>query len=111
MARKMLGLAAALATAIGGMPAMAGEAKAALCRTTDDGEYPCRFRMTDDSGSFEISAPDRPSYILDVVDPGRAFGFVNFGDRNVALPGPYIRSRTEPACWENEGTGTEICVW
>jgi len=27
------------------------------------------------------------------------------------LPGRYLRSEDDPACWENDETETKICVW
>lgn len=86
-------------------------AKPARCFTTDDGHYPCDFKGLDRQGSFEISAPMKPTYSLWVDSPGFAAGFVNFGDRNVALPGMYVRQRDDGACWANPETGTKICAW
>ena len=99
-------LAAALCSLVS-----AAQAKPARCFTTDDGSFPCEFRATARDGSFEISAPGRPTYILNVTEPGIAYGFVNVGGRNVALPGRYLRSRSEPACWDNDSTTTRICAW
>jgi hypothetical protein len=87
------------------------QARPARCYTTDDGNFPCEFRATARDGSFEISAPGKPTYILNVTEPGIAYGFVNLGGRNVALPGRYLRSRSEPACWDNNSTITRICAW
>ena len=86
------------------------EARPAHCFTTDDGSFTCEFRMTDPDGSFEIAAPGKPTYILVMSDPDVAFGFVNFGDRNVSLPGRYLRSRSETGCWVNDLTPTKICA-
>jgi hypothetical protein len=69
-----------------------------------------RFRMTDPDGGFEIAAPGKLTYILVMSDPDVAFGFVNFGDRNVSLPGRYLRSRSEIGCWVNDLTPTKICA-
>lgn len=44
-------------------------AKSARCFTTDDGHYPCNFRGTG-GGSFEISAPGKPSFRLTIDAPG-----------------------------------------
>lgn len=85
-------------------------ASSARCSTTDDGSFPCRFRAMGRDGSFEISAPGKPTYVLNVQEPGVAFGLVNFGSRNVALPGRYLRSSREPSCWANDSTGTKICA-
>ena len=89
----------------------AADAKLARCHTTDDGSYQCQFRATDRDGSFEISAPGKPSYLLNMIAPGIASGFVNFGTRNIPLPGRYLRNQTDPACWMNDATNTSICAW
>jgi hypothetical protein len=86
------------------------QAKSARCSTTDDGAYRCEFRRTDRTGSFQISAPGKPTYILNVVRPDIAFGFANFGPRNVSLPGRYLRSNSKPSCWINDTTSTSICA-
>lgn len=85
-------------------------AKPARCFTTDEGSFDCQFRATDRDGSFRISAPGKPTYLLNVEEPGVAYGFANFGSRNVALPGRYLRSRSEPGCWVNDATGAKICA-
>jgi hypothetical protein len=89
----------------------AAEAKPARCFTTDDGEFDCEFTALDDAGSFEIYGAATPRYTIMVEEPGRAFGFANFGDRNVSLPGVYIRQSDDPACWANSDTETKICAW
>jgi hypothetical protein len=89
----------------------AAEARLARCFTTDSGSYDCQFVATDRQGSFRISARGKPTIILNVDQPGIAFGFANFGARNVALPGRYLRSATDPACWVNDTTGTQVCAW
>lgn len=86
-------------------------AKPARCFTTDDGHYDCDFKGTDRQGSFEISAPGKPTYSLIVDAPGVAFGFINFGDRNISLPGEYRRQADDGACWGNSATNTKICAW
>lgn len=91
--------------------AIAAEAKPARCFTTDDGYYACNFEALDRQGSFEISARGKPTYSLWVDQPGFAAGFVNFGDRNVSLPGMYVRQRDDGACWANPETDTKICAW
>jgi len=101
-------LLAALALLLATAPAAA---KSARCFTSDDGEYACNFTATDRAGSFEISAPGKPTVILVVNARGVASGFVNFGDRNVSLPGLYLRSKSDPACWVNDSTGTKVCAW
>lgn len=88
--------------------AHAGQAR---CFTTDDGQFDCSFRTTDDAGSFQISAPGRPTYAVEIDRPGVAYGFVNLGARNIPLPGMYERQSDDPACWANADTGTKICAW
>ena len=90
---------------------MQAAAKPATCFTSDDGRYACDFKGLDRAGSFEITAPGKPAFSLFVDEPGVASGFVNFGDRNVALPGRYIRQEDDPACWANSDTDTRICAW
>jgi hypothetical protein len=86
-------------------------AKPARCFTTDDGYFPCDFRALDRQGSFEIAAPAKPTYSLWVDSPGFAAGFINFGDRNISLPGMYVRQSDDAACWANPETDTKICAW
>jgi hypothetical protein len=87
------------------------EAREARCFTTDDGSFPCDFRMTAPDGSFEISAPGKPTYILNMSEKDAAFGFVRLDARNTALPGRYLRSKDEPGCWRNDVTSAKICAY
>jgi hypothetical protein len=87
------------------------EAKPARCFTTDDGYFDCSFRATDSSGSFSLSAPGYPTYLIEVDRPGFAYGYLNLGSRNVPLPGMYVRQRDDAACWANPETNTKICAW
>jgi hypothetical protein len=87
------------------------EARPARCFTTDEGRFRCDFRMTDRDGSFQISAPGKPSYILRIDQEGVAFGFANLGGRNTPLPGRYLRSKTERGCWVNDTTAAKICAY
>jgi hypothetical protein len=89
----------------------AASAKSAWCLTTDDGEYDCEFTATDSAGSFEISAPGKPTFSLIMDEPGVASGYADFGDGNVFLPGRFLRSDSDPACWVNDDTDTQICAW
>ncbi|MBI0534697.1 hypothetical protein D9599_03820 [Roseomonas sp. KE2513] len=89
---------------------LSAEARPARCTTTDDGTYPCDFQPTDRAGSFRISAPGKPTFLLNVEEPGRASAFVNLGPRNVSLPGVYVRSEADPACWESDATRARICM-
>ncbi len=88
----------------------AAQARPARCTTTDDGTYACDFKSTDKDGSFELSAPGKPLYILNMDEPGKASGFVNLGTRNISMAGRYIRSQTDPACWVNDTTLDQICA-
>jgi len=86
------------------------QARPAKCFTTDDGDFACDFQSTARDGSFRISARGKPSYLLNVDAPDTAYGFVNVGNRNTALPGRYLRSKTDPGCWINDLTSTKICA-
>lgn len=88
-------------------------AKDARCYTTDDGEYDCAFTVLDQAGSFEISAPGKPTFQLWVDSPGIGFVGATFeaGGRSVSLPGTYYRSEDDGACWISDATDTEICAW
>jgi hypothetical protein len=107
-------LALAVVSLIGQLSAAATSwGTPATCYSTDDGQYPCEFVLTNAAGSFETAAPGYPSYALVISSPGVAAAFVTFdaGGRSVALPGPYLRSAADPACWENPETQASICVW
>jgi hypothetical protein len=88
----------------------AAEARPATCFTTDEGTFRCQFRTTGSDGSFVISAPGKPTYRLNMSEPGVAYGFVTIGKRNIALPGRYLRSNGEPGCWVNDSTGAKVCA-
>jgi hypothetical protein len=91
-------------------PAKAAEAR---CYTTDDGEYPCQFKALDAAGSFEIVAEGYPSFQLWIDEPGIGSASAVFhpGGGSVSLPGRYIRSSEDSACWVSDVTDTEICAW
>jgi len=99
--------ASVLCVAMGG----GAEARAARCFTTDEGSFQCDFRMTDRDGSFQISAPGKPTYILTMSEKDVAFGFLRLDTRNTALPGRYLRSKTERGCWLNDVTPAKICAY
>lgn len=88
-------------------------AKDARCRTSDDGTYACSFTALDKSGSFRISAPGKPTFEVWVEGQGEAFASGQFeaGGRFVSLPGTYIRSKVDRACWVSDATDAEICAW
>jgi len=104
---------AGAAAIVGGVVLAAGaaEAKPADCYTSDDGNYSCNFRGIDKAGSFTASAGGYPTITLQVESPGVAWVFKDFGDGNVALPGPYLRARDDRACWNNPDTRDRLCVW
>jgi hypothetical protein len=87
------------------------DAKPARCFTSDEGTFTCEFHATAGDGSFAISAPGKPTYLLNMIEPGVAAGFVHVDTRNIPLPGRYLRSAAEPACWVNDATGAKICAW
>lgn len=101
--------AVALAVTLSGL----AMAKDATCYTSDDGEYGCDFQSLDAAGSFEISAPGKPTFQVWIDSPGVAsVGAVyEAGGRSVALPGTYYRSEDDGACWVSDATDTEICAW
>ncbi len=108
--QRFLKCAAAAGLVLAAASAVA-EAKPARCFTTDSGYYACDFRSVEGGGSFEISAPGKSTIRLIVDRPGFAYGFEDFGNRFVPLPGQYVRQRDDPACWSNPETSTKICVW
>lgn len=87
----------------------AAEAKRARCFTTDDGYYSCNYRATDSDGSFRISAPGYPTITLEIDQPG--FAYVMPDSVAVSLPGQFVRSRDDGACWNNPQTNTKLCAW
>jgi len=102
-----------LATLFSVQQAMAKPARCfTSCFTTDDGYYNCNFRSLGRDGSFVISAPGIPKFTLQISEPGIGYGFASFkGGRNVNLPGQYIRSNRDRACWINDATNTKVCAW
>lgn len=98
-----------IACLVAAQPALAKQAR---CFTSDDGKYDCEFKVTDNKGSFEVTAAGKPTMILVIDAPGVAYGWANFGTgRNVSLPGKYLRQDTDKACWLNHTTNDKICVW
>ncbi|WP_434735726.1 hypothetical protein [Accumulibacter sp.] len=91
--------------------AYVAEARPARCSTSDEGHFKCEFRATARDGSFQISAQGKPTYTLNMVEPGFAYGFLNLSKGNIPLPGRFVRNPTEKACWENDATSTRICAW
>ena len=102
--------AALVVVAAGCAAADPAHAKPARCATTDDGAFACEFRLTGPNGSFQISAPGKPTYALDIVEPGVGYGFVTLGGRSTPLPGRYLRRADDRACWRSDATGAEICA-
>lgn len=91
----------------------AAQAKDARCFTTDDGNYPCDFQRLDDAGSFRISAVGKPTFELWIEAEGQGFVSATFeaGGRAVPLPGTYLRTKKDRACWKSDATETQICAW
>ena len=89
----------------------AATAKSARCFTTDDGEYDCTFSKIDHKGSFDIAAPGKPTFSLIMDEPGVASGYADFGEGSIFLPGKFLRSESDPACWVNDETGSRLCAW
>ena len=106
IARQVLAGSAVLSVLASG-----AEARPARCFTTDDGRYECQFVATDRESSFRISAQGKPTILLNMDEPGTAFGFATIGARNVALPGRDLRSKSDSACWANDATGAKVCAW
>lgn len=102
---------ATLAAAILAVTAAAAEAKQARCYNTEDGTYACDFRQFGGDGSFTVSAPLKPSYTISMVRRGVADGFADYGNGNVFLPGPFLRSRSDRACWVSQETDFTVCAY
>lgn len=111
MVHRLAGSGTSLAAVFACAASFASDPVDARCSTTDDGVYSCQFRMVDGSGSFEISAPGKPTYTLNITKPGVAYGYTVLEGHSVPLPGEYLRSESDRACWQNETTKTEICAW
>ncbi len=109
---KQLGIGVLWAALLGLATAVPALAKDATCYTTDDGEYPCEFTRLDDAGSFEISGQGVPTFQVWIEAPGVATAGAVFepGGRSVPLPGTYLRSKKDKACWVSDETDTEICA-
>lgn len=103
-------LALGLASLAFAGPALAKDAR---CRTSDDGSYACHFTKLDSAGSFRISAPGKPTFEIWIESEGEGFasGIFEPGGRSVSLPGTYIRSNKDRACWVSDATEAEICAW
>lgn len=101
-----------VAASLAAMLATSAVAKDAYCYTSDDGEYDCWFESLDGNGSFEISAPGKPTFQVWIDSPGVATVGVTFSDgSSTPLPGPHYRSADDGACWVSSATSTEICAW
>ena len=112
-ARARVALATALCiAALFAAPGLA-HAKRARCFTTDDGQFTCDFRMVDRDGSFTISAAGKPTYTLNMSEPGVAYGFMQIESKSIPLPGRYHRDSSDGGCWVNDATTpkAKICAW
>lgn len=90
--------------------ATGGRSGSANCFTTDDGPYDCQVKTTDAAGSFTITAPGKPTYMLNVAEPGLAYGFVELEGRNTPLPGKFSPVSGDARCWRNDVSKTKICA-
>ncbi|MCF3934206.1 hypothetical protein L1787_12390 [Acuticoccus sp. M5D2P5] len=104
-------IAAATVCASAALSLASADAKQARCLTTDNGSYPCTFEQFGGDGSFDVSAPMKPTYTIMMFDQGVADGFADYGDRKVPLPGPFYRSNRDRACWVSDSTDFAICVY
>lgn len=86
------------------------QARPARCFTTDDGAYACDFKPTDTRGSFEITAPGKPAFALDILSPGVATAVMRLGTHPTPLPGEYRRNPGPEGCWTSTATKTRICA-
>jgi len=109
--RARMALAVALCGAVLLTAAGFAQAKPARCFTTDDGAFACDFRTVDRDGSFTISASGKPTFTLNISEPGFAYGFLQIGSKSTPLPGRYHRDSTDRACWINDATQAKICAW
>lgn len=109
----MLRVALAPLLAVLMLPAAAGpaDAKQARCFNSDDGSYTCDFRQFGGDGSFSVSAPLKPTYTISIVRQGVADGFADYGEGNRFLPGPFLRSKADRACWISDATSFRICAY
>ena len=108
--RARIAITATLLLVFGAL-AQTAAAKSARCYTTDEGEYDCDFVVIESDGSFRISAPGRPTFTLVMDGPGSGYGIDDFGEGGVNLPGVFVRSRSDPACWVNDVTDVWVCAW
>lgn len=100
-----------LAVLVVSLTSVPAQARPAQCFSTDDGHYACDFRATDKDGSFEVSAKGKPTIMLNMTSPGHADGYADFGTgRNVTLPGSYVRSAKDGACWINDDPKVQLCA-
>ena len=83
-------------------------AKPASCETSDDGGYPCDFELTDRNGSFRVTGRGKPTYSVEIDEPGVGQAFAELGGRNVSLPGPYRLKAG--GCWVSDATDAKICA-
>lgn len=90
------------------LASLAAEARPARCTTSEEGSYACDFEPVGRDGSFRIAAPGKPTYAIDVVEPGIAAASVSFGARSIPLPGRYVRQQS--GCWINFDNRSRICA-
>lgn len=107
----MIRLLSVLILASAALGAHQAEAKQAKCYNSDDGNYACDFRQFGGDGSFTVSAPLKPTYTMSMVRRGVADGFADYGNGNIPIPGPFLRSRQDRACWVSDATQFQLCAY
>lgn len=93
------------------MTGICAQARPATCFASGMGNYDCEVNLVEFNGSFSISAPGKPTYMLIFDAPGFAFGFISENGKMRALPGPFEQEAAEPACWQNLQDDSRICAW
>lgn len=94
------------------MTILPADARPAKCYNSNDGYYRCNFQSFGGNGSFVISAWGYPTITLEMIQRGRAVGTIEFNDgRYRSMPGTYIRSRKDRACWINSASIAQVCAW
>lgn len=87
------------------------QARPATCFASGMGKYDCEVNLVEFNGSFSMSAPGKPTFMLIFDAPGYAFGFISENDKMRALPGPFEQEAAEPACWQNLQDDSRLCAW
>lgn len=86
------------------------QARPATCYNSDDGTYPCDFAPYGGNSSFTARGAGQ-EYTIDIYEPGYASGSVLIDGRVILLPGTFLRSRQDRACWVSDETDFALCVY